>query len=228
MAEASHLLYRRQMLEIKCRFLAIDRILGAKKPRTYNEEFDNEFIWLQLRKIVELITFSAIAADEARYAAKRSEDGGNNNYRKDGKVGKILEHLQQISPHFLPQPMGAITVNPDGTRHIGYGATQATLDRLKGIHETAGEGLHARNPFDPVFEANKASAKVSAREQIRVELAYLKGVIWVHFKIGLEWADGGNPRDLANSGSAWLIDFGKPDAPGIQMKLATALPTSSV
>lgn len=74
MAEASNLLYRREMLEVKRRFLAIDRILGAKKPRTYNADFDNEFIWLQLRKVVELITFSAIAADEARYAAKRSKD----------------------------------------------------------------------------------------------------------------------------------------------------------
>lgn len=223
MAEASNLLYRREMLEVKRRFLAIDRILGAKKPRTYNADFDNEFIWLQLRKVVELITFSAIAADEARYAAKRSKDGGNNDYRKDGKAGRILEHLQQISPHFLPQPMGPIKVNPDGSKHIDRGATQATLDRLKIIHETAGENLHAHNPFDHDGEVKHAAARANAREQIKVELAYLKGVIWEHHKIGLDWAADEDPRALANSESVWLIVFGRPDAPDIRMVLATAL-----
>lgn len=225
MAEASHLLYHKQMVEVKCRFLVIDRILGAKKPRTFNEDFDNEVMWLQLRQIVELITFSAIASDEARYAAKRSKDGGNNDYRKDGKAGKILEHLQQISPHFLPQPIGPIKVNPDGSKHIDYGATQATLDRLKSIHETAGEGLHAHNPFDPDSEAKQAAARVNTREQIKVESAYLKGVIWEHYKIGLEWAAGDDPCTPANGECAWLIVFGRPDAPDIQMALATALPT---
>jgi len=181
-------------------------------------------MWLQLRKIVELITFSAIAADEARYAAKRSKDGGNNDYRKDGKAGKILEHLQQISPHFLPQPIGPINVNPDGSKHINQGATQATLDRLKNIHETAGKHLHAHNPFDPGSEPKQAAARASAREQIKVELAYLKGVIWEHYKIGLAWDAGENPHALANGNSAWLITFGKPEAPDIQMMLAKALP----
>lgn len=61
------LLYRNTMVEVKQRFRAIDRILGAKKPRTLTEEFDNEFMWLQIRKIVELVVFGGIMADEQRY-----------------------------------------------------------------------------------------------------------------------------------------------------------------
>ena len=53
------LLYRNTMVEVKQRFYAIDRILGAKKSRTLTEEFDNEFMWLQIRKIVELVRSSS-------------------------------------------------------------------------------------------------------------------------------------------------------------------------
>jgi hypothetical protein len=223
-----HLVYLEQMLEVKRRFLAVDRILGAKKPRTYSEDTDNEFMWLQLRRIVELISFSAIAADEARYAAKRASDGSNGDYRQDRRAGKILHNLQKISPHFLPQPMGVINVNPDGSEHIGNGAsTQATLDRLKAIHENAGESLHAHNPFDSESEVKRAAVKGNSREQITIELAYLKEVIWDHYKIGLEWAAGENPQTLANSESAWLIGFGRPEAPDIKMMLAKAVSASS-
>ena len=53
-AMPSHERYRAAMVEIKRRLRAIDRVLGAKKPRTLTAEFDNEFMWLQVRKIVEL------------------------------------------------------------------------------------------------------------------------------------------------------------------------------
>jgi hypothetical protein len=41
--------YRDHMSEVKRRFRAIDRILGAQKPRTLSASFDDEFKWLQLR-----------------------------------------------------------------------------------------------------------------------------------------------------------------------------------
>lgn len=221
MGEAPHLIYRKQMLEVKRRFGIVDRILGAKKPRTHSEETDDEFMWLQIRQIVELISFSAIASDQARYAAKRQTDGSKQDYRSDWRAGKILEHLQKISPHFLPQPMGVIKVNSDGSKHIGDGATvKGTLSRLKAIHETAGGHLHANNPF--ITEISQAAAVLNSRVQIKADVEYLKNLIWEHYKIGLEWTARGEPATLANSESAWLISFGKPNSPEIQMMLAIA------
>lgn len=37
-------LYHDHMVEVKRRFRAIDRILGAKKSRTLSAEFDDEFM----------------------------------------------------------------------------------------------------------------------------------------------------------------------------------------
>jgi hypothetical protein len=83
------------MLEVKRRFRAIDRILGAKKPLTKNEEVDIESAFLQVRKIVELITFSAIISDEQHYKPYRELDASkspndNGDYTLDCNAADIL------------------------------------------------------------------------------------------------------------------------------------------
>lgn len=70
---AAHERYHAAMVEVKQRLRAVSRTLGAKKPRTLTDETDNEFMWLQLRKVVELVAFAGISSDEARYAALRAE-----------------------------------------------------------------------------------------------------------------------------------------------------------
>jgi hypothetical protein len=52
MTKVPHLVYREQMLEVKLRFLAVDRVLGAKKPRTYSEDTDNEFMWPDIQMML--------------------------------------------------------------------------------------------------------------------------------------------------------------------------------
>ena len=69
---SAHERYHAAMVEVKRRLRAITRIQGAKKPRTLTLDTDNEFMWLQVRKIVELVTFGGVMADEARYAALRA------------------------------------------------------------------------------------------------------------------------------------------------------------
>jgi hypothetical protein len=63
------------MVEVKRRLRAITRIQGAKKPRTLTLDTDNEFMWLQIRKVVELVAFASISSDETRYAALRRGQG---------------------------------------------------------------------------------------------------------------------------------------------------------
>lgn len=156
-------LYRDHMIEVKRRFRSIDRILGAKKPRTLSAEFDDGFMWLQLRQIVELVAYSAIAADEERYAALRREQDKNADYRVDSKPAKVLKHLGQISPHFLPKSLGNMILQPDGTKHSESGAEVAVLDRLLEIHDMAGQNLHAVNPFIDVDVEDRTVRLAGAR-----------------------------------------------------------------
>lgn len=70
--------------------------MGAKKPRTLTDETDNEFMWLQLRKVVELVAFAGISSDEARYAALRAEAKDNPDYTRDWKVGDIFTAVSAL------------------------------------------------------------------------------------------------------------------------------------
>ena len=216
-------LYRDHMIEVKRRIRAIDRILGAKKPRTLTAEFDDEFMWLQLRQIVELVAYSAIAADEERYAALRQEQDKNADYRVDSKPAKVLKHLSQISPHFLPKSLGVMVPQSDGTKHFESGSEVAVLERFLDIHDTAGKHLHAINPFNEGDVKDLKVRLAAARRRIGTETRYLKGVLWDHAKVGLQFQPGASPRELENAEQAWIVKFGAPDADGIQMMLAKGI-----
>lgn len=216
-------LYRDHMIEVKRRIRAIDRILGAKKPRTLTAEFDDEFMWLQLRKIVELVAYSAIAADEERYAALRQEQDKNADYRVDSKPAKVLKHLNQISTHFLPKSLGVMVPQPDGTMHFESGPEVAVLERFLDIHDTAGQHLHAINPFNEEDVKDLKVRLAAARRRIGTETRYLKGVLWDHAKVGLQFQLGASPRELESAEQAWIVKFGAPDADGIQMMLAKGI-----
>jgi hypothetical protein len=216
-------LYRDHMIEVKRRFRSIDRVLGAKKPRTLTQELDDEFMWLQLRQIVELVAYSAIAADQERYAALRQEQDKNADYRVDSKPAKVLKHLAQISPHFLPKSLGIMTPQADGTKHFEQGPAVALLDRFLEIHDTAGQHLHAINPFNEVDVIAQKSRLAAARSRIERETTYLKGVLWDHAKVGLQFQPGSSPRGVENAEQAWIVKFGATETDSVQMLLAKGI-----
>ena len=213
-------LYRDHMVEVKRRFRAIDRILGAKKPRTLTAELDDEFMWLQLRQIVELVAYSAVAADEYRYAALRHEQDKNADYRVDSKPAKVLKHLSQISVHFLPKSLGSIVLQLDGVKHFETGKESAVLERFLTIHDTAGQHLHAVNPFNPVDLKDLVVRRSLARERIKAEAAYLKGCLWFHAKVGLAFSPTDSPRENASPDTAWIVQFGPADTDDVKVAIA--------
>lgn len=223
-----HELYLRQMVEVKHRFHAADRILGAKKPLTRNVDMDNEFVFLQLRRIIELITFSAIISDERRYQRSRELDAVANfkdkgDYRTDWNAADILVRLSKINLYFLPRPLGQMTLQPDGTKHFNEAAARFTHDRLISIYKTAGGYAHTPNPYKPNVEELELQKKATARVTLTKELAFLKSVIWEHAKIGLAWAPDADPTQLDNAETAWLVWFGDSGTDQIRMSLATSV-----
>lgn len=223
-----HELYLQQMIEVKQRLRAIDWILGAKKPLTRNEEVDNESAFLQVRKVIELITFSAIVSDEQRYKRKRELDNAKNSkdkgyYALDWNAAEILVHLSRVSPHFLPTPLGSMTEQADGTKHFNEAAAKLTHDRLIDIYKKAGGYLHIPNPYKLNGINLENKKKETAREILKKEVAYLKSVIWDHAKLGLIWESNADPTELENCESAWLISFGNKDTDQVNMVLATAI-----
>lgn len=216
-------LYRSHMVEVKRRFRAIQRILGAKKPRTLSAEFDDEFMWLQLRQIVELVAYSAIAADKERYAALRREQDKNSDYRVDSKPAKVLQHLSKINPNFLPKSLGNMVIQPDGVKHFEQGPAVAMLDRFLEIHDMAGQHLHAINPFNEEDVKDLEVRLANARKRIEAETRYLRGVLWDHAKVGLQFQPSASPRGFENAEQVWIVKFGPSDTDDVQVILARGI-----
>lgn len=218
---SAHERYQAAMVEVKRRLRAITRIQGAKKPRTLTLDTDNEFMWLQIRKVVELVAFASISSDETRYAALRAEAKDNPDHTRDWKVGDILKRLSKITPHFLPIPIRSVQVVAEGVWHFDEGEEKQTLERFIEIYERAGEHLHVPNPFaDATMERHQHLLSTS-REQLFDDVKYLVGVLWTHAKVGLEFdPDQGEPREAANPISAWLVRLGWPDNDDVQIVLA--------
>jgi hypothetical protein len=220
-------LYHSQMVEVKRRFHAIDRIIGAKKPRTLNMSTDNEFLWLQVRRIVELVAYSAIASDLDRYKALRSSQNGGK-VEDDQKVTKIMNRLAGINREFMPVPMGTMVMRPNGVKHFEGlpDDQQATLDRFTELFNVSSEHLHSPNPYIAVEpERNEEQEELLAlqsRAKVLEAYLYLKRALWNHFKFGLEFKSGDDPSENAGIRGPYMIFMGPPDTPGISMALTDA------
>jgi len=220
----AHERYHAAMVEVKRRLRAVNRVLGAKKSRTLTMDTDNEFSWLQVRKVIELVAFAGIASDEARYAALRMEARDNPDYTRDWKVGDILRRLSKITPHFLPIPIGSVQVMGDGLWHFNEGKEKQTLERFVEIYDRAGEHLHVPNPFGEVSLERHQQLVALSRKQLYKDVLYLTGVLWTHAKVGLEFdPTDDEPRGAANPISAWLVQLGKPETDEVRVVLAEGI-----
>lgn len=211
------MLYFNQMIEVKRRFVAIDRILGAKKgkSRTLSENTDNEFMWLQIRKIIELVTYSAIASDLERYSALRAQT--NSRVEDDQKATKILNRLSGINPKFMPVPLGNMVQQPDGSKHFEglEEAKQATLNRFTDLFNEASEHLHTPNPYGDDAQTLEQTRREGSRSRIVEAFEYLKTALWSHYKIGLEFKSGDDPKALDEFKGGYIVSFNKLEETGV-------------
>lgn len=203
--------YFAQMQQIAKRFRAIRKILASKRTLLIEEDFDNEFLWLQLRMIIELATFGAVAADEQRYAAYRKTDTKNKKqYTTDGKVNKILPLLKNVNPdYFLPIPLiDSVRLDDSGRAHMEGDASFADADRLIAIHNRAGEHLHSHNPLSVTQRAKTHDMVRKSRETFLADYDYVWKVLKFHMKACLIFDENtGLPTHRSEPDLVWMVHF---------------------
>lgn len=215
--------YVRQMVEVKRRFRAAEHILAADTPISGDIDIDNECVFAQIRRIIELITFSALIADRGHYQAHRLREAQDNprdkgDYTLDWNANEILKRLKKVNPNFLPQSAGDPQILPDKTKHIPYGSVgRKSHGDLIRIYQTASRYLHAPNPFATDQQQLEALKLAKARSVLNSDLKLLKGIIWKHNKFGLM------PRHPKVVGKkfVWIVDL--LDAASDKVEIHTAL-----
>jgi hypothetical protein len=201
--------YFAQMQEIAKRFRAIRKILASKRALLTEEDFDNEFLWLQLRMIIELATFGAVAADEQRYAVYR-QTINKKHYTTDGKVNKILPLLKDVNPdYFLPIPLiASVRLDDSGVAHVQGDASFVDADRLIEIHNRAGEHLHSRNPLSATQRAKTHDMVRMSRETFLADYDYVWKILKFHMKACLIFDENtGLPTHRSKPDLVWMVHF---------------------
>lgn len=225
-----HQIYRSMMFDIKIRIREIDRKLAA--AGSHLSSLDVEFCFLQARKIVEQICFSSILCDQNRYKDFRliegmTKDSEAGSYEEDWNSRVILSKLKDISPHFMPIPLGDRT-SADGTHHFEKADMNATHTKLIKIYKKCGSFLHIPKPFGEDYETHIEEQRRRyhrATDTIRSYSKYFKDLLWRHAAIGLEYTgspEGLEAVDAANAKTAWLVNFGEYDSETVSVALALA------
>jgi hypothetical protein len=126
---------------------------------TGREVFDVELVFVQLRKVLELIAFASLTANKDKYSAAHA------NFAAHWKAKSMLQELERINPDFYPMPVGRPQLQPDGVKHCpavldGF----LTKDDFALLYDKSAEILHVQNPFKA--QGPKLNIKYSVKERV--------------------------------------------------------------
>lgn len=154
----------RTRLYINCMEEVRDRVnlvksVGEHRTSTGREVFDVELVFVQLRKILELIAFASLTANKEKYSLAHAK------FATHWKAKLMLQELEKINPDFYPVPIGKPEVQPSGVKRF-----PAITDGFLGkedfavLYDKTGDLLHVRNPFGP--QNPKLNIKYSVKEWV--------------------------------------------------------------
>jgi hypothetical protein len=147
-------LYIQLMTEIKNRVQSIADILNQKRTTTF-QATNIEFMCLQIRKILELISLSSLVMNHELFEKEKIK------YQKFWHAQRILNDIERLNPDFYPIP---IITSPPIDKEAKFLLKEREDDFLSKadfvkIYEKCGKIMHADNPFgsksDGVYYQNQ-------------------------------------------------------------------------
>lgn len=104
-----------------------------------------EFIYLQFRRILELIAFGSLIVNKEAYAQQYA------NFASHWRAKNLIKGLEEVNPWFYPEPLiesvheGVLHARPREADHL----TKADFIAL---YDLCGDVLHTPNPFKPAVD----------------------------------------------------------------------------
>lgn len=133
--------YLKCMWEVRDRINLISSVVNCQIT-VGREDFAAELIFLQFRKVLELIAFASLTANRAKYSAAHAR------FAEHWRAKDMLKELAKINPDFYPTPLEPPVLQANGIKHFpvvmeGF----LSKDDFEVLYGHAGDILHARNPF---------------------------------------------------------------------------------
>ncbi|MCF8721793.1 hypothetical protein [Nitrospina gracilis] len=134
--------YCQLMEEIKIRIALIKSFLKSEIP--FGKDFYGyENVCVHLRKILEIIAFSSLAANKEEYSKVHAD------FREKWNAKKLLRSIEKINPDFYPKPVGQAIIGENGVKHFPL-VESGFLEKeewLK-LYDLCSKVLHFWNPFE--------------------------------------------------------------------------------
>jgi hypothetical protein len=140
--------YCNYMGGVKQRISAIQTMGSRPIIDMIHGEIQIESIYLQFRKILELLAMGSLLNNKDEYSKVRAD------FDKDWNARRIVNDLAKLNPHFYPKPV----IDVKGTLRPREGAL--TQDDFVELYDRCGDVLHTANPFGATVDYKKLSAQV--------------------------------------------------------------------
>jgi hypothetical protein len=225
-----HEIYCNLMHEAKIRLLATERVSCAARSISGVTSCDDEFCFLQIRKIIELITFAAMVSEEERYRkfreGERKRDTDHIDPAADWNATEILSKLVKLSPYALPRPLGGSLLNDRGVQAFEGTKLVVNHSKLIELYKNCSKFIHCPNPLLGDFSKQVVEQRAKytkASGTVRDALIFLRNLLWFHVAVQLAWTDKDDPRSLDGPKSSWIVNFGEKDDDPVTVAVGVAV-----
>ena len=131
------------MEDVKRRIAVIRQFVGEGNTLG-REDFDYELVCIHLRKILELIAFGSLIANQEKYSE------AHENYIKHRKIDPLLDNIAKLNPDFYPKPLKPpITLSSGGKHFEDSDKNFLTRDEFTKLLNLCNLVLHVWNPYTP-------------------------------------------------------------------------------
>ena len=169
-------LYCTLMNEVKNRTFAVTQVLNGLTTTTF-EATNIEFMCLQIRKILELISMGSLVMNKDLF-----EEIGQK-YSQYWNAKYILSDIERLNPNFYPIPI--IEVPSDQKKIVNDLQNKTsrflTRDDFVKIYDKCGMMMHASNPFGSKYDYDFYNKQINEWLDLIIELLnshliHIKGI----------------------------------------------------
>lgn len=139
---ADALIYVKCMDKVRNRIAAIKWLVATTRFFKSEHYLLPEAIFVQFRKILELIAYSSLSAHREKYAE------AYKNFENHWKAKAMLDAVEQLNPEFYPIALLPPTKTGDNSWMFpGYQDGALTRADFEKLYDACGDILHMKNPF---------------------------------------------------------------------------------
>lgn len=142
MSDSSVKQYCGLMQEIQNRVSAIRLILEENVSLGF-VNINAETVYLQFRKILELIAYASLVANFKIYSAAR------NDHSTEWHAKRFLKKIESLNAEFYPDPLKFEKVEeaPERLNFVGLEEGFLTREQFETLYDQCGAFMHSENPY---------------------------------------------------------------------------------